>query len=75
MTKLSVDVCDICDEILTEAKSGIVIEGEDIAMRWAGRNSPKEDLFQNNGQYAPMNGRISFSVCRKCLDLKLKGGE
>ncbi len=73
MTKLTLDVCDICDEVLTESKSGIVIEGEDITMRWAGRNSPNEDLFQNNGQYAPMNGRISFSVCLKCLHNKTQG--
>lgn len=73
MAKLNIDVCDMCDTVLTEPKSGIVIEGEDIIMRWAGRNSPKDDLFQNNGQYAPMNGRISFSVCLKCLNEKIKG--
>ena len=66
------EVCDLCDEILTEQQAGIAILGENIAVRWVGKSSVSTDVFENNGQYAPMNGRVSLTICKKCLKLYLK---
>ena len=67
MGKLKIDVCDLCDAVLTDSKSGIIIEGEHIAVCWAGRNSPEDDIFQGHGSHAPMDGRVSLTVCKTCL--------
>lgn len=68
MPKIELDVCDFCDNILAEKKSGLVIEGENLKVTYAGRNSKDEDPFKENGQYAPLNGRVSITICWKCLD-------
>ncbi|HLG28093.1 MAG TPA: hypothetical protein VI423_09940 [Paenisporosarcina sp.] len=72
MAKVKIDVCDVCGEVITGAKNGIEISGENIAVAWAGRNSPEGDPFDNNGVHIPMNGRVTLTVCKPCLISELE---
>lgn len=67
MGKRTVDTCDLCEEEILTAKGGVEISGQNIIIHWAGKNSPKEDVFANNGSHAPLNGRTSLVVCNECL--------
>lgn len=73
MAKVEFDVCDICGEAVTYSKGGIEISGENIAVAWVGKDSPKEDPFKGCGIHAPMNGRVSITVCLPCLKQELYG--
>lgn len=72
MAKVKLDVCDICNEVIVSAKSGIEISGENIAVAWAGRDSPKGDPFNNSGIHIPMNGRVTLTICKLCLITELE---
>lgn len=72
MAKIKLDVCDICSEVIVTAKNGIEISGENIAVAWAGRNSPEGDPFRNSGIHIPMNGRVTLTVCKPCLIKELE---
>lgn len=72
MAKVKIDVCDMCDEVLKGPKDGIIIKGEEIEVQWAGRNSPPGEIFDQNGQHAPMMGRVSLTLCKTCLWIHLE---
>lgn len=67
MAKIKVDVCDLCDEVLVKPRAGLLFEGENISVKWAGRGSPDEDPLSGAGSLAPLNGRVCVLVCKKCL--------
>lgn len=72
MAKVKFDVCDICNEVITKNKGGIEISGENIAVTWVGKDSLQDDPFKKAGIYAPMNGRVTITVCNSCLVKELK---
>lgn len=67
MSKREMDVCDVCDQVVTKTKGGIEISGENIAVSWVGKDSPEGDPFKNSGVHIPMNGRVTLTVCKPCL--------
>jgi hypothetical protein len=67
MAKIQLDSCDICNELINNEKEGIEISGENIAIAWLGKGSPKGDAFRGSGIYAPMNGRVTLAICKSCL--------
>lgn len=72
MAKVRLDVCDVCNEVVVNTKSGIEISGENIAVAWVGRNSPEGDPFKNSGIHIPMNGRVTLTICKHCLVKELE---
>lgn len=72
MAKIRLDVCDVCNEVISAAKGGVEISGENIGVAWAGRNSPEGDPFKNSGIHIPMNGRVTLTVCKGCLVKELQ---
>lgn len=67
MAKINMDVCDSCGNVIEDFKGGLEISGENIKVLWAGKSPPSEDVFQNDGVHAPMNGRISITICTSCI--------
>lgn len=72
MAKVKFDVCDVCNEVIIKAQGGIEIAGENIAITWVGKDSPEGDPFRNAGIHAPMNGRVTLTICKTCLLKELK---
>jgi len=72
MAKVKFDVCDICNEVVVKSKGGIEVSGQNIAVAWVGKNSPEGDPFKNAGIHAPMDGRVTLTICKSCLIKELK---
>lgn len=73
MGKITIDQCDMCEDVLQSPQSGLVIQGQDIKTFWAGgKGSGLEDPFQNSGSHAPMQGQISLTICNNCLISNLR---
>ena len=65
MSNYICDICDICGNEIVD-KSGLRIDGENIETKVIG-SQKKKDIFSKDGQYAPMNGKVSFTICKECL--------
>lgn len=66
MANLTLDVCDLCGDILQQEKSGLVIRGQQLETSWVGMPG-NADPFNNIGSFAPLDGKVRIVVCSPCI--------